>query len=203
MSLSNGFQETGLSRVQARIEQIRGRFAFREAEAKGADFEAALEASRVQGSPEGLPGAPALPPGLGHNVDERLEALQGLIASAANRHGVDGNLVRAVIRMESGGNPRAVSEAGAMGLMQLMPSTARMLNVEDPFDPAQNVNGGVRYLRGLLDRYGGDESLALAAYHSGPSRVDRYGGIPPFPIVNRYVKAVRALARREPENGDG
>ncbi len=123
--------------------------------------------------------------------------LEDLVGRKARQYGVDEALVRSVVRMESGGNPRAVSKAGARGLMQLMPGTAEMLGVEDSFDPEQNVDGGVRYLRDMLERYSGDETRALAAYHSGPGNVDRYGGVPPFPAVRHYVRCVTAMTRRQ------
>lgn len=125
--------------------------------------------------------------------------LDDLIMDKANAYGVDEDLVRSVIRMESGGNPKATSRVGAMGLMQLMPSTAEMLGVKDAYDPEQNLDGGIRYLKSLLEKYNGREDLSLAAYHSGPSRVDRYGGIPPYPAVNRYVKCILAMTGRARE----
>lgn len=116
--------------------------------------------------------------------------LERLLTQAARRHGVEERLVRAVLRRESGGNPRAVSPKGALGLMQLMPETARLLGVADPFDPAANLDGGVRYLKYCLRRFGGDPVLALAAYNAGPEAVERHGGVPPYPETREYVTAV-------------
>jgi hypothetical protein len=117
-----------------------------------------------------------------------------LINAAAARTGVSGELLAAVAKQESGFNPRAVSPAGAQGLMQLMPGTARGLGVENAFDPAQAIDGASRLLRSLLDRFGTTE-LALAAYNAGPGAVSRYGGIPPYPETQNYVRNVMAMVR--------
>jgi soluble lytic murein transglycosylase len=117
-----------------------------------------------------------------------------VIADHATRHGIRPELVRAVIQTESAFDPRAVSPKGAMGLMQLMPATARLFNVLDPFDPFENIRAGVAYLRRLLDRYGGNEELALAAYNAGPEAVDRHGGIPPYRETRDYVARVTRRA---------
>ncbi|MFJ9315115.1 transglycosylase SLT domain-containing protein [Pimelobacter simplex] len=117
----------------------------------------------------------------------------GLIDAAAARTGVPAALLAAVAKQESGFDPRAVSPAGAQGLMQLMPGTARGLGVTDAFDPAQAIDGGARLLRSLLDRFGRTD-LALAAYNAGPGAVSRYGGIPPYPETQRYVRNVMAMA---------
>ncbi len=119
----------------------------------------------------------------------------GPISAAAKRHELDPALLSAVVRQESGFQPRAISSAGAMGLMQLMPETARALGVRDPFDPAQNIDGGAKYLRGLIDRYHGRLDLALAAYNAGPGAVDRFGAVPPYPETQAYVKNILATYR--------
>jgi soluble lytic murein transglycosylase-like protein len=109
---------------------------------------------------------------------------------AAKRHHVDPSLIQAVIAQESGGHPRAISSKGAKGLMQLMDGTAREMGVKDSMNPTENILGGTRYLRALLDRFDGDVSLALASYNAGAGAVERYGGIPPYPETQRYVEHV-------------
>jgi soluble lytic murein transglycosylase-like protein len=116
-----------------------------------------------------------------------------LIRSTAERHRVDHRLVEAVVTVESGGNPRAVSRKGAQGLMQLMPQRAVLLGVKNPFDPGQNVDGGVRHLRDLLQRFGGDVTLAVAAYNAGEEAVRSHQGVPPFEETQDYVRRIRAL----------
>ena len=113
-----------------------------------------------------------------------------LILATAERHGVDPSLVKAIVKVESNFDPSAVSHAGAKGLMQLMDGTAEMLGVTDSFDPVQNVEGGVKFVKFLLSRYDNNETLALAAYNAGPGAVDRHKGIPPFEETQKYVSLV-------------
>lgn len=114
------------------------------------------------------------------------------INTACERYGVDPSLVHAIVKVESDFNPYALSSKGAMGLMQLMPQTASEMKVKNSFDPHQNIEGGVRYLRYLLDRYEGNLSLALAAYNAGETSVKRWGTVPPFKETQNYVKKVMA-----------
>jgi soluble lytic murein transglycosylase-like protein len=126
--------------------------------------------------------------------DRSPRAHAGIIDEIARRYGVSPGLVEAVVRVESGFDRTAVSPKGAGGLMQLMPDTAAALGVTDRFDARQNITGGVRHLRYLLDRYGGSVVMALAAYNSGEGVVDVYGGIPPYPETQRYVRRVMGEA---------
>jgi soluble lytic murein transglycosylase-like protein len=134
-----------------------------------------------------------------HIAESRMQAYDDLIVEHARLNGVRPSLVRAVVQVESGFNPSAYSPKGAMGLMQLMPGTAREFGVRHPFNPEENVRGGVAYLRQLLDRYDNNEELALAAYNAGPSAVDKHGQtVPPYRETRNYVSKVNGIADERP-----
>lgn len=128
------------------------------------------------------------------------ERYDASINEHSRRHGVSADLVRAVIQVESAFNPTAVSSKGAMGLMQLMPATAIELGVRDPFEPEQNIRGGVAYLKRLLDRYDQKVELALAAYNAGMGNVDKYDDVPPFEETRNYVKKITESTPAQPAN---
>jgi len=130
------------------------------------------------------------------------EQLDQLVQAAAQKAGVEARLVRAVIDQESAGRPCALSAKGAEGLMQLMPATAEELDVEDPFDPRQNVEAGARLLKSLLERYKNDPTLALGAYNAGPERVDQAGGVPAIPETTDYVTAILEKLRSRTNGKD-
>ena len=132
--------------------------------------------------------------------NRRAERFEPLIAATAEEHGVRPDLVRAVIQAESAFDPLARSHKGAMGLMQLMPATAAELGVQNPYDAAENIGGGVAYLKSLLTRYDGNEELALAAYNAGPGAVDKYDGVPPYRETRQYIARIKnhAPVRKPP-----
>ena len=130
-------------------------------------------------------------------------ALNQHIQYLAKRYSIDGNLIRAMIKVESNFNPEAVSHKGAMGLMQLMPATAKFVGVDDAYDPLQNVSGGVKYLHYLIRRTGGNLVHAIASYNAGPNAVERYNGVPPYKETQNYVRKVvqyyRAYKKQQSE----
>lgn len=141
-----------------------------------------VEAEKVRSSP----GEPSRRAAAGEDYD-------GIISRKAEKYRVDPSLVRAVITAESGFNASAVSEKGAIGLMQLMPSTAVDMGSADPFDPEDNIEAGVRYLSALLERFSGDLELALAAYNAGPANVEKYGAVPPIEETRNYIDRVFSI----------
>ncbi len=168
--------------------------------------------SRIQASGGASPAAPASAPRFADLLVQAMRTPGGedrgasdgpghfddIVRLAADRFGLSPEVIHAVIRAESGYDPSCTSPAGAMGLMQLMPGTARALGVSNAYDPAQNILGGSRYLRAQLDRFG-DLSLALAAYNAGPGAVARYGGIPPYRETQTYVRRVLGYLARGTE----
>jgi soluble lytic murein transglycosylase-like protein len=158
-------------------------------------IDAPTEVYKVSGSPKYVTTRPAED----DSEDNQDNQYEPLIQEHATRRALRPELVRAVIQVESGFNPRALSPKGAMGLMQLMPATARSLGVNNPWDPAQNIRGGTDYLRRLLDEYDGNEELALAAYNAGSGAVAKYGRrIPPYRETRDYVRKVGAAAGEGP-----
>jgi soluble lytic murein transglycosylase len=127
-------------------------------------------------------------PGIGRRSPT--DRFDQLITDAARTHGLEVPLLKAIIKVESDFNPQAVSRAGAQGLMQIMPETADLLEIKEPFDPLENIMGGTRYLKTLLERFAGNLPLALAAYNAGPTTVEKFNGIPPYPETENYVEKV-------------
>ena len=125
-----------------------------------------------------------------------IQSYDDVIQEAARRNGIAFSLLKALIHVESYFDPKAVSKKGAMGLCQIMPENLQTLNVSDPFDPWENIMGGARYLKAMLERFDGQLPLALAAYNAGPSAVERYNDIPPFPETKNYVQKVMTCFRR-------
>ena len=180
--------DSGIQRIQARIDQI-----FGVAPDENTNVTAPTNApqtgrfaSMVQQQLGGVNPNQPLPS----------EQVESLVQSNSSAQGVDPDLVRAIMANESAFDPNATSSAGAQGLMQLMPQTAASLGVTNSYDPTQNVSGGTRYLRGLLDRFGGDVTKAVAAYNAGPEAVDRYGGVPPYSETQSYVTNVLDTLRQ-------
>ena len=177
-----------ISAVQARIAEITGAPApgsFQPVAAAG--FAGALAGALDAGSPPEVPGGTAAAP-----APVPPAQIDALVQQNASTWQVDPALIKAVIANESGFDANATSGVGAQGLMQLMPATAASLGVRDAYDPVQNVAGGTRYLKGLLDRFGGDKRLAIAAYNAGPGAVEKYGDIPPYRETRNYVQNVLA-----------
>lgn len=136
--------------------------------------------------------SPVVPANVQINKRPSKTEILGMIKEVSNKYDVDPRLIEALVKQESGFNPNAKSKAGALGLMQLMPSTAKGLGVTDPMDARQNIEGGVKYVKSMLDRFNGNIILALAAYNAGPNAVKRYDGVPPYKETQNYVKNILA-----------
>ena len=181
-----------VDRVQALEALVRGQVAAPAPAAPQGAFAAQLAGAQTPAVPATAPAAAlrgASPAAAGGST-----AYDGLISEAAARHKLDPALLKGLIRQESNFNPNAGSPAGAQGLTQLMPGTARGLGVTDVHDPAQAIEGGAKYLRQQLDAFGGSVPLALAAYNAGPGAVRKHGGVPPFAETQNYVRQVQAFA---------
>lgn len=174
---------SGIDRVIQRISSIEQRFHLQQA-GKSADFQQMLAAEMNSGLRTGAKGAAAQEPAAGS------KDIQSMIDRSSRKYGVDAKLITAVARNESNFNPDAVSPAGAVGVMQLMPETAQALGVQNVFDARENIDGGVKYLKELLTKFNGDATKAVAAYNAGPQAVARYQGVPPYRETQAYVGKV-------------
>jgi soluble lytic murein transglycosylase-like protein len=177
-----------ISAVQSRIAEITGAPAAGDGRAAQRNFARALAGAVGNGEPAS-PFADTSPPSAAA-VTLPPAQIDALVGQNSTTWQVDPSLVKAIIANESGFDANATSKVGAQGLMQLMPATAQAVGVRNPYDPAQNVAGGTRYLKGLLDRFNGDVRLAVAAYNAGPGAVEKYGDVPPYAETQAYVQNV-------------
>lgn len=171
-----------IGRVMTRIAQIENRFSPNKAQVENNIF-----ANHLQNAEEKYK-QPYMNKKQDYSYDK--DSVQGMLVEAAKKYGVDSDLVLSLANAESGYRTDAISPVGAVGVMQLMPETAKELGVKDSFDAKQNIDGGVRYLKQMLDMFGGDKEKALAAYNAGPGAVQQHGGIPPYSETQAYVKNI-------------
>ena len=179
--------DNNIERIQGRIGDIIKRF--QPPQAVSGQIRGSQAVGETGKSGAEKPGSVSLQPAAGGPTFPA--HLEKLLKERSHAHAVSPKLIRALVQTESGGNPRAQSKAGARGLMQLMPATARELGV-NPHDPKQNLDGGIRYLKSMARKFG-DLDKTLAAYNAGPGAVQRYGGVPPFRETQNYVKKIRKL----------
>ena len=185
-----------IQEIQSRIATITGQTSQVSMPSFGEALQNAVGANET--STQRQPLSPSMPAALLDPLGNQVRPItlsnpgeyESYIQQSAAKYGVDPALIRAVIKTESSGNPHAVSRAGALGLMQLMPSNVMEAGINDPFDPAQNIDAGTHQLSDLLTQFDGNTDLALAAYNAGPGAVKRYGGIPPYPETRTYVQKV-------------
>ena len=204
-----------MRRIFERIDELNGSFSGmspRHARRERGEFAAAMTEARQAGmaTPDPMAGKPMktlagglIAPGSGRttaDVSKDPEQYITLIDKYATKYNIDPALVKQVIAVESGYDDRSVSDKGAIGLMQLMPETARELGVTNPFDPEENISGGTRYLAQLLKQNGGNLRLALASYNAGPGAVRQFGGVPPYPETQTFVRKV--LSGLNPDGSD-
>ena len=130
-------------------------------------------------------------------IIKKPKSFRRIVFTKSKKYEIEPSLIYALIKVESNWDSRALSRSGAKGLMQLMPSTAKEMNVKNPFDPEENIEGGIRYLRYLLDRFNGDVTFALAAYNAGPSKVRKFKGVPPIRETQRYVNRILSIYNKE------
>jgi len=195
VSLMNHFQTgQGIQSIEQRVQQLESRIQQLTGDNKpSSDFQKTLSSMGQSGmsssaaTESGLQGQSLQVSG---DIKTRFLTLQPIINALSEKHGLDNKLVNAVVRQESGFRPDAVSSAGAQGLMQLMPATAKALGVTNTFNPVENLDGGMRYLKGLIAQFHGNIPLALAAYNAGPNAVKKYGDVPPYKETQQYVRSI-------------
>lgn len=183
----------GISSVENRVKQLEGMLQAVNGETKTPETKSFKDFIKVNNGGASIPASPTVE----GSMTERKAQLQPLIEKYSTQYNVDKRLINSLIKQESGFNPAAKSHAGAMGLMQLMPATAKTLGVTNPMDAAQNLEGGIRHFSNLMIHYNGNIPNALAAYNAGMGAVKKYGGIPPYKETQNYVKSILSMYLKE------